>query len=60
MMKTPTESVPKEHGYEKVLRKAGIHITRPRKLILSILGKMEDHPDAFEIFRRAEQIDKSI
>ncbi|PWK70644.1 Fur family transcriptional regulator [Aminobacter sp. AP02] len=60
MMKTATKPVSKKPDYEKALRKAGIRITRPRKIILGILGETEDHPDALEIFRRAETIDKSI
>lgn len=60
MMKTATKPVSKKPDYEKALRKAGIRITRPRKIILNILGETEDHPDALEIFRRAETIDKSI
>lgn len=60
MTKTTTKPVSKKPDYEKTLRKAGIRITRPRKIILNILGETEDHPDALEIFRRAETIDKSI
>lgn len=60
MMKTAAKPVSKKPDYEKALRKAGIRITRPRKIILGILNETEDHPDALEIFRRAETIDKSI
>lgn len=60
MMKTAAKPISKKPDYEKALRKAGIRITRPRKIILNILGETEDHPDALEIFRRAETIDKSI
>ena len=60
MKKTTQKAAPKKPDYEKALRKAGIRITRPRKIILGILGETEDHPDALEIFRRAEQVDKSI
>lgn len=60
MTKTATKPVSKKPDYEKALRKAGIRITRPRKIILNILGETEDHPDALAIFRRAETIDKSI
>ena len=38
----------------------GVRITRPRRVILGILSKTEDHPDALEIFRRAVAIDGSI
>ncbi len=46
--------------YEQALRKAGVRITRPRRIILSILLETEGHPDALEIFRRAVAIDASI
>lgn len=46
--------------YEAELRKAGVRITRPRRIIVGILTDTEDHPDALEIFRRAVAIDSSI
>jgi Fur family transcriptional regulator, ferric uptake regulator len=46
--------------YESALRKAGVRVTRPRQVILSILSQLEDHPDALEIFRRAVEIDQGI
>ncbi len=46
--------------YERLLRKAGVRVTRPRKVIVGILSKSDDHPDALEIFRRAVAIDKTI
>ena len=46
--------------YEAELRRAGIRITRPRRIIVNILSETEDHPDALEIFRRAVAIDDSI
>lgn len=46
--------------YESELRKAGVRLTRPRQVILNILAKTEDHPDAMEIFRRAVKVDESI
>jgi Fur family ferric uptake transcriptional regulator len=46
--------------YEKALRRQGIRVTRPRRVILGILSGMEDHPDALEIFRRAVSIDPAI
>ncbi|MBD0413658.1 Fur family transcriptional regulator [Oryzicola mucosus] len=55
-----TSETYKKPDYEKALRKAGIRITRPRRVILSILGETDDHPDALEIFRRAVAIDSSI
>lgn len=46
--------------YETILRKAGVRITRPRKIILKILADHDDHPDAMAIFRRAVRLDDSI
>jgi len=46
--------------YEAELRRAGVRITRPRRIILEIISGTEDHPDAYEIFRRASIIDASI
>lgn len=46
--------------YEGVLRKAGLRITRPRRVILDILSQTGDHPDAMEIFQRAVAIDANI
>lgn len=60
MKKAAPKTVIKKPDYEKALRKAGIRVTRPRKVILNILRETEDHPDALAIFRRAEQVDKSI
>ncbi|RST79718.1 transcriptional repressor [Aquibium carbonis] len=46
--------------YEAELRRAGVRITRPRRIILDIIAGTEDHPDAYEIFRRACIVDASI
>ncbi|HDZ72124.1 MAG TPA: transcriptional repressor [Aurantimonas coralicida] len=46
--------------YERILREAGVRITRPRRVILAILADGHDHPDALAIFRRASGIDPSI
>lgn len=46
--------------YERELRRSGVRITRPRKIILKILSETEDHPDAMEIFQRASAVDPSI
>ncbi len=46
--------------YETELRSAGVRITRPRQVILTILKEMNDHPDAMEIFKRAVRVDESI
>ena len=49
-----------DRDYESVLRDAGMRITKPRKTILEILAEGEDHPDALEIFRRANARDTSV
>lgn len=54
------EQVIPKPDYEAALRKAGVRITRPRRVILSILSETGDHPDAMEIFRRAVGVDPSI
>src|SRR5262249_56009975 len=46
--------------YERQLRRAGVRITRPRQVIIDLLAKMEDHPDAMQIYRRAVAIDPTI
>ncbi|HWK14547.1 MAG TPA: Fur family transcriptional regulator [Rhizobiaceae bacterium] len=51
---------PSKQDYEKQLRRAGVRITRPRRIILDILAETEDHPDATEIYERAKLIDRSI
>ncbi len=55
-----SESPPSRPDYERELRRAGVRITRPRRVILDILSATDDHPDATEIFQRAVAIDKSI
>lgn len=46
--------------YERILRQAGLRITRPRQVILKILTEATDHPDAAEIFQRAVKQDQSL
>lgn len=54
------ETAGSQKDYEQDLRRAGVRITRPRQVILRILSKTEDHPDAMEIFQRASEVDPSI
>lgn len=42
------------------LRASGVRITRQRVVLLQVLAEAEDHPDAFEIHRRAREIDRSM
>lgn len=46
--------------YEARLRAAGLRITRPRQIILSILDQAQSHPDAAEIFEQAVRMDSRI
>lgn len=55
-----TDGMTRKADYERRLRRAGIRITRPRRIILDILASTEDHPDAMEIFQRASAIDSGI
>jgi Fur family ferric uptake transcriptional regulator len=50
----------KTRDYETVLRDAGLRITKPRRIILEILGATEGHPDAAQIFERAVAMDNRI
>jgi Fur family transcriptional regulator, ferric uptake regulator len=46
--------------FEATLRKAGLRITRQRRIILEILHGSEGHPDAAQIFARAVALDNRI
>ncbi len=46
--------------YEKELRKSGLRITRQRRIILDLLNNNLDHPNAFELFKRASEQDPTI
>jgi Fur family ferric uptake transcriptional regulator len=48
------------HDYETLLRDAGVRITKQRQAILKIIAEAEDHPDAMEIFARAQELDASV
>jgi Fur family transcriptional regulator, ferric uptake regulator len=39
-----------EPDYDAVLRGAGLRVTRPRRVILEVLHRMDGHPDAHAIF----------
>ncbi|WP_455476563.1 Fur family transcriptional regulator [Bartonella sp. B17] len=55
-----TIEMSKKRNYEQELRTAGLRVTRQRRVILDILTDTNDHPNAFEIFQRANKIDSSI
>ncbi len=50
----------KKRNYEKELRTAGLRVTRQRRIILDVLTDTDDHPNAFEIFQRANKMDSTI
>jgi len=55
-----TKRINHKADYERELRRSGVRITRPRRIILGILADTEGHPDALEIFQRASARDSSI
>ena len=46
--------------YERLLRDAGVRLTRQRRAILAVLAAASDHPDAQEICARARARDASV
>jgi Fur family transcriptional regulator, ferric uptake regulator len=44
---------------EAALRAEGVRITRQRLAILAVIAEASDHPDANEIHRRVQQVDKT-
>ncbi|GGK53423.1 Fur family transcriptional regulator [Salinarimonas ramus] len=45
---------------EDALRAKGVRITRQRAALIEVLSRAEDHPDATELHRRAQDIDASV
>lgn len=45
---------------KQALRADGVRITRQRAAILKVLAESEDHPDATELHRRAQEEDASV
>lgn len=45
---------------EEALRADGVRITRQRAAILKVLAAAEDHPDATELHRRAQDEDATV
>lgn len=45
---------------EKICIEKGLRMTQPRRVIAQVLSDSDDHPDAEELHRRANAIDKSI
>jgi Fur family ferric uptake transcriptional regulator len=60
-MKSPANPADRKRpDYQRELRRAGVRITRPRRVIIDLLAVMEDHPDAMEIYRRAIAVDPTM
>ena len=49
-----------ESRIEKACVKVGLRMTEPRRVIARLLSEANDHPDAEELHRRANSVDKSI
>ena len=49
-----------DEEFERLCRSKGLRLTGPRRVILDVLKKAKDHPDAIEVHRRATLIDPSI
>ena len=45
---------------ERLLRRAGLRVTRPRLAILRVLLEAEDHPDAEAVLARARDLDEGV
>ena len=45
---------------EQICLEKGLRMTQPRRVIAKVLSDADDHPDAEELHRRANAIDKSI
>jgi Fur family ferric uptake transcriptional regulator len=45
---------------EQICIEKGLRMTQPRRVIAQVLSESDDHPDAEELHRRANAIDKSI
>lgn len=45
---------------EKLCAEKGLRMTEPRRVIARVLSIADDHPDAEELHRRANQLDASI
>ena len=42
------------------LRSEGLRLTRQRRALLKVLSEAEDHPDATELHRRAQDVDDTV
>lgn len=45
---------------DNAIRAAGLKATRQRRAIFRVLAEAEDHPDANDVHRRAQEIDPSV
>lgn len=49
-----------EKSYEAALRDAGVRITQQRRVVLRLLAEADDHPDAMELYQRAQAEDANV
>lgn len=54
------ETGPGRPGIEDECRRLGLRMTGPRKVIVAVLDRADDHPDAVELHRRAAEADPRI
>lgn len=60
-MKTPAKPpMDKTARMTKALRDGGVRVTRQREALLKVLNEAEDHPDAAELHRRAQEVDDTV
>ena len=45
---------------DQAIREAGLKATRQRRAIFRVLTDADDHPDANEVHRRAQKLDRSV
>lgn len=57
---TESEIGDRARELELALRANGVRITRQRAALIEVLSRAEDHPDATELHRRAQEVDTSV
>lgn len=58
-MSSPPDDTNKK-AMEEALRAKGLRMTRQRAALIQVLDEADDHPDANEVHRRAQEIDSSV
>jgi Fur family ferric uptake transcriptional regulator len=52
--------LPSEQTIAALCKKLGLRLTRPRRVILSVISESSDHPDVVELHRRVIAIEPTI